>query len=189
MASHGLALVLTTARPSGAATTVSGPFSSTTAPAWAAAARAAAILSGDLAMRPGNTRSNSPACGVSTSSRSRIENRDSASSLNTVRASASTTSAAPVRASAIRFSTVALLTPAPGPITAASASPAARCRSASVSNPRTITASSWAALTDKAPIGESTVTSPAPIRSPPRAASRAAPVLGRLPLTTTSRPR
>ena len=63
VASQGGAERLTAARPSGAAMMVSAPFSSTTAPVRAAAARAADSRSGAGAP---NTRANSPPCGVST---------------------------------------------------------------------------------------------------------------------------
>ncbi len=60
VANQGAAEVLTAARPSGAAMTVSGPFRSTTHPARFAAVRAAVIRSADASSSPGNTRPNSP---------------------------------------------------------------------------------------------------------------------------------
>ena len=58
-----------------------------------------------------------------------------------------------------------------------------------VSTARTITASSEEAFTASASRGEASVTRPAPVRSEPRAASRAAPVAARPPDTTTTWPR
>ena len=69
VASCGGALSLIAARPSGAAITVSLPFSSTTAPLARAARRArSSLLSDAPAARP-NRRANSPSCGVITQSR------------------------------------------------------------------------------------------------------------------------
>ncbi len=189
VASQGAPDVFTTARPSGAATTVSGPFSSTTAPERLAAARAAAMRSGEPASRPGNTLSNSPGCGVITSRGPSAANRASGSPWNTVRASASTTRAASVPARARRLARVAGVTPAAGPITAALALAAASARRSGEAKAVSITASRCAALTITASGGESKVTRPAPIRSPPRAANRAAPVWVMPPETTTRPPR
>src|SRR6185437_3635398 len=60
VANAGGALLLMTARPSAAATTVSAPFSNTVHLASAAAARAASTLLFDDASNPGKRRSNSP---------------------------------------------------------------------------------------------------------------------------------
>ena len=69
MASQGGAFSVIEARPSGAATTVSEPFSSTTAPEAAAAAWARShfdVCFRWLAESSLNNRANSPSCGVST---------------------------------------------------------------------------------------------------------------------------
>ena len=189
VASHGDPLALTHARPSGWAITVSAPLSRTTASAVFAARRTAVIRSGLAFNTPGKSRSNSPKCGVKTSSTSRAENNSSGSSRKTVMASASMTNAAPVRASARVFSKVDSLTPAAGPITTASASAQANSSSNSVPKGRSITASKCAALIGRASGGDRIVTKPAPIRKPARAANRAAPVFHASPLTTTIRPR
>ena len=62
VAKVGGALALMMARPSGAAMTVSAPFSTITAPLVRAAARARVSLS----PLESNRRANSPSCGVST---------------------------------------------------------------------------------------------------------------------------
>ena len=80
-------------------------------------------------------------------------------------------------------------TPAAGPMTAASASLDASSSSSSVSKGLSITASRCAAFIGRASGGDSTVTTPAPILRPARAASRAAPVCQASPLTTIRRPR
>ena len=61
--------------------------------------------------------------------------------------------------------------------------------SSAVSAATSMTASRWAAFTARASRGDARVTTPAPTRSPARAARRAAPVRQGPPLTTASRPR
>src|SRR5207302_6297392 len=69
VASSGGAPSLIAARPSGAAITVSLPFSSTTAPLIAAARQAlSSLLLASLPPAGSNSRANSPSCGVSTQS-------------------------------------------------------------------------------------------------------------------------
>ena len=82
-------------------------------------------------------------------------------------------------------------TPPPGPSTTALRRLSARkaANSAAPSTGRTMTARLAAALTLSASRGLAMVTSPAPARSAPRAASRAAPVVDRPPDTTTAWPR
>src|ERR1700755_1275319 len=68
VASQGGALAAMVARPSGEATTVSDPFSNTTAPERSAAARTRSSFErpGCLLLMSLNSRGNSPSCGVST---------------------------------------------------------------------------------------------------------------------------
>ena len=187
VASQGVPLSLTPSRPSGAAMTVAAPFSTTTAPARPAASAAAA--SRPCSSRPGNRRRNSPSCGVSTSSRSRASNRSPGQPSNTVRPSASTTRAAPVPARARTLARVASLTPAAGPMTTASRLAAASARASSELNGVSMIASIAGAMIAVASGGHRIRTTPAPIRRPARAASRAAPVWLAFPDTTPSRPR
>ena len=148
-----------------------------------------AAVSRPWASNPGNSRSNSPSCGVSTSSRSRQENRSAGRSRNRVRASASMTSAAPVRARAATLTAVASVSPAAGPITTASIGWAREANCSPLEKLASITASSVGARTGAASGGQKTFTSPAPVLKPARAASRAAPVDRAPPDTTPSRPR
>ena len=82
-------------------------------------------------------------------------------------------------------------TPPPGPSTTALFRRSARnsAKSCAPSTGRTITARLAAAFTSSASRGLAMVTSPAPARSAPRAASRAAPVDDNPPDTTTAWPR
>ena len=89
----------------------------------------------------------------------------------------------------MRFCAVASVSPAAGPITTQSSGSASLARASGVSKSDTITASTAAAITGPASGGHRIRTSPAPIRSPARAASRAAPVCSVPPDTTPSRPR
>ena len=97
VASQGGALAAMVARPSGEATTVSGPFSSTTAPQRSAAARTRSSFErlGCLLLISLNSRGNSPSCGVSTTCGSCDalidSNRRSGASAKLVSASASST--------------------------------------------------------------------------------------------------
>ena len=113
------------ARPSGAATTVSGPLNSRTAPLSRAAARALSSFDSGapLGERPlgSNSRANSPACGVSTTGpgAALIACQSlSGSSEKLVSASASSTKARedePPLSAVSTFSRVAAETPSPGP--------------------------------------------------------------------------
>ena len=197
VASQGGALEAMVARPSGAATTVSGPLSSTTAPLRAAAARTRSSFErlGCLLLISLNNRGNSPSCGVSTTCGSGealiASNRRSGAAAKLVSASASSTSPRCADNAVRTRSRVRSPTPAPGPITRAlrRISVSSSANSTTVSTARTITAVSAAALTASASRGDASVTSPAPARRQPRAASRAAPVAAISPDTTTAWPR
>ena len=115
VASHGGALPLMMAWPSGRAMTVSAPFSSTTAPAWAAAARACDSLSPSMP----NNLLNSPACGVRRHRSCQRRKSSAECSANAVMASASITAAlSDSSASSTRWRVAAEI-PAPGPISTA----------------------------------------------------------------------
>ena len=100
-----------TARPSGAAITVSAPLSSTTAPLRAAAARARVSLSPSRS----NRRRNSPSCGVRRQGPAIAPNSWSGRSAKLVKASASSTQALPLASAAMTRWQSASPTPAPGP--------------------------------------------------------------------------
>ena len=105
-------------------------------------------------------------------------------------ASASSTRAAPVRARASTFSRVVSLTPAAGPITAASTSAGGLLQlQVGLEGPQHHRLQVRGVDRPAPPAARAR--SPGPRRSagPPRAASRAAPVLQASPLTTISRPR
>ncbi len=191
VASQGGALALIAAFPSGAAITVSVPLRSTTQPALRAAARAAASFEGSVFSKPGNIRSNSPACGVSTHWARNCENNPLALSSKEVSASASRTTAASLPRVAATRSCVRSPTPQPGPIATALSRLSAKSalKPMAPSNGFTMIAVRWAALTPTASIGLATLTRPAPTRRAPRAPSLAAPVACAGPLTTTACPR
>ena len=88
----GGALVEMATRPSGAAMAVSGPFNSTTQPACRRRfAHRFDAASANSSSRPGNRRSNSPSCGVSTVAGRNWANSASGSAAKEVSASASST--------------------------------------------------------------------------------------------------
>ena len=106
-------------------------------------------------------------------------------------ASASSTTARSPASPASTSSQVAAPTPTPGPIASALSRASVRNRASSSgpSTGRIMTARFVAALTASASRGLAIVTSPAPARRAPRAASRAAPVDHEGPETTTAWPR
>ncbi len=194
VASQGGALSAIAARPSGAATTVSGPLSKTTAPEISAARRARSSFEGDSSARALNKRLNSPSCGVITVALVRLLmalQSVCGSSAKLVSASASSTTARSPLSAAITKSRMGWPTPPPGPssTTLRRASSRKRASSSAPSTGRTMTARLAAALTASASRGVAMVTSPAPARNAPRAASRAAPVKDSPPETTTAWPR
>ncbi len=135
--------------------------------------------------RSGNSRANSPPCGVSTQSGGRapgaLANAVSASASRTVgRAAARTASS----------SAAARVTPQPGPMHSAipRRSDASFARASASSTARRISASGGRACSAIAAAGGASVTSPAPTRSAARAASRAAPPAPRPPATISAAP-
>src|SRR5665213_2686536 len=128
VASSGGAFSLIAARPSGAAITVSAPFSKTTAP-LALAARSARS---SLLPEASNSRANSPSCGVNTQGERIASNKSAGLSAKTVKASASSTARLPAARILAVFSRVAAPAPAPGPIRAP---PRAAARAASRPSP------------------------------------------------------
>src|SRR4029077_12285533 len=104
-----------------------------------------------------------------------------------IASASSTTARSPLRAARTR-SQVASPTPTPGPIARAFKRRSDKnfASSAAPSTGRTITARLAAALIASASRGLAMVTSPAPARNAPRAASRAAPVDQAGPDTTTA---
>ena len=183
VASQGGAFSVIAARPSGAATTVSAPLSSTTAPD-AAAARALLEFrsTSDLRPDPLNNRANSPSCGVSTvgaAARALIAREQRLGRLGKARQRVGIEhDGALARERGQHQLAHRCADPAAGPehdrVEPASARNSAS--SAAPSTGRTMTARLAAALTASASRGLAIVTSPAPARSAPRAASRAAPV-------------
>src|SRR5262249_55165689 len=99
-------------RPSGAAITVSDPFSKTVAPDRSAAARARFGLSPRSA---GNRRSNSPSWGVNRTGPRMASNSAFGSPANTVSASASSRQGFAAASSARAFLRSRPLSPVPGP--------------------------------------------------------------------------
>ena len=194
--SQGVPLALMAARPSGAAITVSAPFSTTTASRKAAAARARARRepSAGTAATPLNRRANSPSCGVATAwdpPAAIISTSSSARPEKLVRASASRTRPRPASQATRTRSRVGAPLPRPGPATMALRRSSVRVssRSSAPSQGRSMIAVIWAAFSASAGLGDRSVTRPAPIRRAPRAASRAAPVRWAGPDSTTAWPR
>ena len=140
-----------------------------------------------------NNLGNSPSCGVRTTCVSGAvliaANSFSGASAKLVKASASSTAWRFADSSDSTKSRVRSPTPAPGPTTQAlTLRPISSANSSVVSTGRTITAVSAPALTASASRGDATVTRPAPARSAPRAARRAAPVEAIPPETITAWP-
>jgi hypothetical protein len=109
------ALVFTTARPSGAAITVSVPFNTIIAPLACAAARARRNLSPAAS----NSLANSPSCGVRMHGPLIASDNAAGRSAKTLIASASSSTARRVASMASARARVVSLTPAPGPISSA----------------------------------------------------------------------
>ncbi len=178
--------VTSRARPSGWATTVVGPFSSTIAPVAAARSRAAARRSSPGG-RPAR-RANSPSCGVSTVGPRRPVRAAAGSPPSAVSPSPSTT--AGTTADDTSWSTAAsvgALRPSPGPMTRAPAR--SSCSSTTVSHPAAGTATPTASVGRPgswSTPGDATRTIPAPARCAARAARWAAPVIPREPAATTT---
>jgi hypothetical protein len=177
------------ARPSGAATTVSGPFSSTTAPARRAASRAAAVMrSGELGQQAG--KDPLELAGMRGQHVVAVERREQRFGIvgeagqgvgvdDQGRAGAG-------QGEDVRI--VASPTPAAGPITTASACSARVCRSARFE--RRQHHRLQVGGVDGQGVGRRQHRHhPGPDTQAPRAASRAAPVFQASPLTTIIRPR
>ena len=193
VASQGGAFSAMDTRPSGAATTLSAPFSRTVAPE-SAEARPTSSYFDDLSDGSAlylNSRTNSPSCGVRiVADRLRLiaENSVSGLSAKLVRASASSATAHSDSSAARTISRSAGPTPPPGPSTIALSlrSPSSTESPAASSTWRTMMDRLAAALTASASAGMAIVTRPAPALKAPRAASRAAPVEANPPDTTTA---
>ena len=143
-----------------------------------------------------NSRPNSPSCGVrmvpASCARRDGANSRRGSSAKLVNASASRTTARSPASAASTKSQVALADAEPWPErdgVEAAGRPGMRPVRLAPSTGRTITARLAAALIASASRGEASVTRPAPARSAPRAASRAAPVVTAPPDTITACPR
>lgn len=183
VASHGDAWRLTATRPSGAAMWVCGPFNRTTAPdrcaaQYAAAARSARSISG-------NSRANSPVCGVMTSFAHRCWKSRAGSPANAVMASASSTMGISRFSSAQTIS--AMSAPAPGPMASAVTRWSIQANLSSAS--RSMIAVTCAACSASAARSPMIVTNPAPTAKAACAANRDAPVRSGGPLQTIAWPR
>ena len=122
VAAHEVVDGCTSVRPSGSATTVALPLSSTVTPSSAAARRVAAIRSAPTSPA---IRANSPACGVSTAGRPARAVRSSSWWASRVMPSASTTTGTSLASTAASTSRPASSVPMPGPTAHACARPAA----------------------------------------------------------------
>ena len=186
VASQGGAFSVIEARPSGAATTVSEPFSSTTAPDVCGRRRARdhilmhfqPLVRSDL-----NKRANSPSCGVSTvgADASRLDRgKQRLGRLGEARQRVGVEHHRPLarerRQHHVPHRRARPRRPGPSTTVLSRASASRPTSSAAPSTGRTMTARLAAALTASASRGLAMVTRPAPARSAPRAASRAAPV-------------
>ncbi len=197
VASQGGAFAAMAARPSGAATTVSAPLSTTTAPASCEASwhSLSFCLTGAFCPFVLKIRANSPSCGVriaGDSSRlfSDVKSFFGSSTKEVIASASSTTARRPFKAVST-MSRMGAPTPPPGPITTALTRRSASrpLKSSGPSHGRTITDRLAAALTASASVGVASVTSPAPARSAPRAARRAALEVVNPPDSTTAWPR
>ena len=169
-------------RPSGPATTVPGPFSTTTAPDRRAKSSAAAVRPWD---RSPPTRRNSPSWGVSTVTRPRRRSHSSICPASAFMPSASSTSG--WGRSISRRTSASVCQPRPRPQPSSTASqPAARRRIVSSasrdSRPsasgrgKGMASSLFTAATGQILSGTPRNTSPAPERTAPRLANTGAPV-------------
>ena len=182
VASVGGALQFITARPSGAAITVSAPFSTIMAPLSLAADRARLTLSPSKS----KTRLNSPSCGVITYGRDALENKRSLLFSKTEIASASKISGRPCLKAANTRSRAETVTPSPGPIrTAPTLGSSITASNVPVSRTTRTTAPCKANRhIAAASLGTARLTIPTPARLAPAAASIAAPGISALPAIT-----